>query len=78
MWTPITDCGKQLTIHSKVREIDDSNIKEYDIIEVEFDQYKLKLIQRDEPPLEKEALVLTCDQLIQFHFEVDAIDTRIS
>ena len=71
MWTPISDCGKQLTVHSKVREKDDTHIKEYDIVEIEFDQYKLELISRDEPPTEKLYQTVTCAQLVQYHFEVE-------
>ena len=72
MWTPITDCGKQITIHSRLREKDDHQFKYYDITEVEFDQYKLSLITRDtEPPVEELEQILTCKQLIKYGFEVE-------
>ena len=76
MWTIIIDCGKQLTIHSKVREKVDDYFKVYDIIEVEFDQYKLKLISNDSPSLTGELeIVLNCKQILQYHFEVEEPET---
>ena len=72
MWTPITDCGKQLTVHSRVRENNDADVKVYEIAEVEFDQYKLKLIEKNNlPATEEEKLILTCFQLMQYAFEVE-------
>lgn len=72
MWTAIRDCGKQLTIHSKVREKIDDQFRLYNIIEVEFDQYKLQVLSPDNVPAEnEEAFVLSCDQMIQYQFEVD-------
>lgn len=72
MWTKINDCGKQLTIHSKVREKVDTHFKVYDIIEVEFDQYKLELILSNNlAPAEKQHNILNCQQLLQYQFEVD-------
>ena len=72
MWTKINDCGKQLTIHSKVREKVDTHFKVYDIIEVEFDQYKLELILSSNlAPAEKQHNILSCQQLLQYQFEVD-------
>ena len=71
MWTLITDCGKQVTIHSKVREKDDVHIKVYEIVEVEFDQYKLKLIEKNNSPATDEGKpVITCLQLKKYGFEV--------
>ena len=75
MWTKLNDCGKQLTIHSKLREKDDNQVKVYEIIEVEFDQYKLELIDTNDPAIaEKLQQVLTCEQLVQYGFEVEAVD----
>ena len=72
MWTIITNCGKQLSIHSKVREKNDDHYKEYNIIEVEYDQFKLELIPTNgQPPQEKLHQVLSCEQLLQYHFEVE-------
>lgn len=72
MWTLITDCGKQLTIHSKVREKDDAYMALYEIVEVESDQYKLKLIERNStPPTEEVKAVLNCLQMTKYAFEVE-------
>jgi len=72
MWTPISDCGKQLTVHSRVMEKNDAFIKLYEIVEVEFDQYKLKLIEKNNSPAtEKARPVLSCSQLKKYAFEVE-------
>lgn len=72
MWKLITDCGKQLTIHSKVREKNDDYLKLYEIVEVEFDQYKLKLIEKNNQPATEEGKpVITCLQLKKYAFEVE-------
>ena len=72
MWTIINDCGKQLTVHSKIREKVDNLFKVYDIIEVEFDQYKLELIfSNNLAPAEKQHNILNCRQLLQYQFEVE-------
>ena len=72
MWTTLTHCGRQLTIHSKVREKKENYIGLYEIIEVEFDQYKLKLLERNNVPPAKETEVkLSCLQLIKYNFEVE-------
>jgi hypothetical protein len=76
MWTTIKDCGKQLTIHSKLRETNTNHFKVYDIIEIEFDQYKLELISKDDvPAAEMLHTVLSCEQLIQYQFEVEEKET---
>ena len=72
MWILITDCGKQLTIHSKVREKHEDHITLYEIVVVESDQYKLKLLERDHTPPSE--LKLNCLQLIQYGFEVEVND----
>ena len=75
MWIKLNDCGKQLTIHSKLRERDDDKVKVYEIIEVEFDQYKLELIDSNDPAIaEKLQQVLNCEQLVRYGFEVETID----
>lgn len=72
MWEIIQDCGKQLTIHSRVREKPGHVYKVYDIIEVEFDQYHLHLLtENDNPAAEDLRQVLTCTQLLQYGFEVE-------
>lgn len=78
MWTIINDCGKQLTIHSKLREKVDTHYKVYDLTEIEFDQYHLELLSTgDVPATDKQHNVLTCDQLLQYHFEVDENNTAV-
>ncbi|MEO9003235.1 MAG: hypothetical protein ABI288_00785 [Ginsengibacter sp.] len=72
MWTLITDCGKQLTIHSKVREKQDAHIIVYQIVEVESDQYKLKVIERNNLPAAQDVQnKLSCLQLKKYAFEVE-------
>ena len=71
MWQQITDCGKQLTIHSKLREKLDNGYKTYDIIDVEFDQYHLQLLSENDKPTEDLRQVLTCEQLVQYGFEAE-------
>ena len=74
MWNLITDCGKQLTVLSTVRERVDNSFLLYKIIEVEFDQYKLELTNRDSMPVtEKIHNILNCQQLVQYHFEVEEL-----
>ena len=75
MWTSLTNCDKQLTIHSKLREKNEDHVKLYEIVEVEFDQYKLKLLEKNDTAPEKEVEVkLSCHQLIQYGFEVEEKD----
>jgi len=75
MWTSLTNCDKQLTVHSKLREKNEDYIKLYEIAEVEFDQYKLKLLEKNNAAPEKEVEVkLNCGQLIQYGFEVEEKD----
>jgi hypothetical protein len=72
MWTPLTNCNKQLTIHSKLRETDGQHVKLYEITEVEFDQYKLKLLEKDNVVSEKLTQEkLSRSQLTRFNFEVE-------
>lgn len=72
MWTLITDCGKQLTIHSKLREKNEADIVLYDLIEVESDQYKIKVVERNNVPETQEVqYILNCKQLIKYAFEVE-------
>ena len=75
MWTPLTSCNKQLTIHSKLREKNEQHVKLYEIAEVEFDKYKLKLLEKDNVAPEKQVEVkLNCLQLIGYGFEVEEKD----
>ena len=72
MWNLINDCGKQLTVQTTIRERVDNSFLVYKIIEVEFDQYKLELINRDNMPVEEKIHnILDCNQLLQYHFEVE-------
>jgi hypothetical protein len=72
MWKLIKDCGKHLTVETIVRERVDNSFLVYKIIEVEFDQYKLELTNRDNLPVEEKIHnILNCDQLLQYHFEVE-------
>ncbi len=72
MWAPLTNCNKQLTIHSKLRETNGQHVKLYEITEVEFDKYKLKLLEKDNVVSEKLTQVkLTRSQLTRFNFEVE-------
>lgn len=72
MWQPISDCNKQLTIHSRLRERLDAGYKIYDIIEVEFDQYHLQLVSEgNQMATEDLRQIVTCEQLIKYGFEVE-------
>ncbi|HXS54558.1 MAG TPA: hypothetical protein VN726_00460 [Hanamia sp.] len=72
MWTLITNCARQLTIHSKIRENSENYAAVYEIAEVEFDKYNLRLLERNNvAPLEKVEVKLNCAQLIQYAFEVE-------
>ena len=73
MWEPIRDCAKQLTIHCRLREKLDDGYKLYDITEVEFDQYHLRLLNENNKPTEDLRQILTCVQLIEYRFEVERI-----
>ena len=74
MWEPIRDYGKQITIHSKVRERRDNAYRVYDIIDVEFDQYHLQLLSENDKPVEELRQVLTGPQLMQYRFQVEMKD----
>ncbi len=72
MWKLITNCGRQLTIHSKIREKDNDLFTIFEIVEVEFDQYKLKLVEKNNIAAADEGKpVVTCLQLKQYGFEVE-------
>ena len=73
MWEPIRDCAKQLTIHSRLREKLDDGYKLYDITEVEFDQYHLRLLSENDKPTEDLRQILTGAQLVEYRFEVERI-----
>ncbi|MCW3094289.1 MAG: hypothetical protein JWP81_5358 [Ferruginibacter sp.] len=78
MWKIIDDCGKQLTVNSRVRAIDDQHTKIYEVIEIEFDQYKLQLISRDGmPAVDALHQILTCDQLVKYNFEVEENEATV-
>lgn len=72
MFTPITNCSKQVTIRSKVRESATDYVALYEITEVEFDQYRLKLLERNSlAPAGLVEVKLNCQQLLKFGFEVE-------
>lgn len=72
MWTPVKDCGKQITLHAKLREHAGDEIKVYDVAMIEYDQYHLELvIVNDQPAYEKQHNTLTCAQLVEYGFEVE-------
>ena len=71
MWVTLTDCGKQLRVHTRLREKADTDIHEYKIIEVESDQYKIELVsQNGNPSVDRLHTVLNCRQMVEYHFEV--------
>ncbi|CAN5586181.1 hypothetical protein BH11BAC3_BH11BAC3_06870 [soil metagenome] len=75
MWTKITDCGKQLIIHSKIRELAGDQVNVYTIVAIEFDQYKVELIETKQPTTaEKLQQTLNCTQLLQHGFEIETGD----
>ena len=79
MWTPINNCGKQLTVKSVVREKVDDHYKEYIIANVEFDQYHLELSSVDgEITAKKQHNTLTCAQLMQYAFEIKNVDGEMA
>ena len=72
MWKLITNCSRQLTIHSKIREKDNDLFTIFEIVEVEFDQYKLKLIEKKNLPVaDGVEQILNCRQLIEYGLEVE-------
>ncbi len=78
MWTIIKDCGKQLTLHTKIREKEDNHFNVYQITAVEFDQYKLELITRNDEPVNiKLQQVLNCHQLVSYNFEVETNERNL-
>jgi hypothetical protein len=77
MWTSIKDCGKQLTINDKIREGDDIGFKLYKIAEVEFDQYKLVLLEKDGVVVTDEVtVILPCSKIVEYNFEVETIELK--
>jgi len=72
MWIPLTNCSQQLRLRAKVREKAGQYSIIYDVIEIEFDQYKLAIVSKDDIPVtESYQNVLTCAQLIKYNFDVD-------
>jgi hypothetical protein len=72
MWKPILNCGKQLTIHSRVREKTNDSNAVYEIVKIEFDFFKLKLVERNnqQVPDAAEIIALDCKKLLEYGFEV--------
>ncbi len=74
MWTALTNCSQQLRVHSKLRETAGQYAIIYDVATIEFDQYKLAIISKDDVPVaDSEFNVLNCEQLIRYNFEVDDV-----
>lgn len=72
MWAILNSCSRQLTIHSKLRQKSEGYEAIYEITEVEFDQYRLKLLERNgEAPLKPYEVKLSCPKLLQYGFEVE-------
>ena len=85
MWQPINDCGKQLNIEYKIRQtVKNENIyvTEYKIADIETDQYHLQLVSKLKNGIEvgldtNEVLVFTCEQIINYQFEVWIDDEKL-
>jgi hypothetical protein len=71
MWAPLQDCGKQLTVKSRLREKIDDGYKLYEITEVEYDQYHLLLLSKNGQPGEGVSQVLKGGQMMEYGFEVE-------
>lgn len=71
MWTLLTDCGKQIIPHCKMREKNSDVFNIYEVTMIEFDQYHLKLLSRNGVAVEEEGLVLKCDHLLAYGFEIE-------
>jgi len=71
MWVALQDCGKQLTVKSRLREKLDDGYKLYEITEVEYDQYHLHLLTKNGQPGEDVSQVLRGGQMMEYGFEVE-------
>lgn len=75
MWKPLTNCSKQLRIHSKVRERAGQYSIIYDVVDIEFDQYKLAIVSKDDVPVtDSDHNILSCEKLLSYNFEVDDVE----
>jgi hypothetical protein len=72
MWQPIRDCGKQLTLNSRLREKQGDDYKYYTIVEVEFDQYHLQLRNENNEPVQDLRQIFSCTQLVEHRFDLEA------
>ncbi len=73
MWTALTNCSKQITVHTKLKETDEGFVKLYEVVSIEFDQFKLKLLEKNGMvPVVTVQLDLSCDQLKKYGFEAEA------
>ncbi len=78
MWIRVSNCAKQLTVFTKLRESEGDHYNLYEITEVEFDQYKLDLKSSgDKPVLEKLQQELSCKQLVEYGFEIEDSDSPL-
>ena len=72
MWKPLENCDRQIRIHSKLKETTGDTHKIYQIVEIEFDQYHLSLIQVNKEPVNHTQYnILTCAQLKKYAFEIE-------
>lgn len=72
MWKLITDCKKQIIINKKIRQNAYGRTLIYSIIDIEFDQYHLKLLFRDNTPAaDKVIIVLNSEQIVKDRFEIE-------
>ena len=50
----------------------------YEVATIEFDQYKLAILSKDEvPAAEGQFNVLSCEQLLRFNFEIDDLPAAL-
>lgn len=78
MWKKIENCGRQLTLKTIIREIENSVVKEYGIFEIEFDQFHVNLLTKaGQPVASTQKQILTCAQLLQYGFEFKTPETIV-
>jgi hypothetical protein len=78
MWVQINDCGKQLNIGYRLRQTvkdEDVYITEYMIRELDIDEYELQLVSKSKNGIEtpvdpNEIIVLDCEKILNYQFEV--------
>ncbi len=71
VWIPLTDYAKQLILHCKLRERNDDSTNIYEVIEIEFDQYKLKQLSKNNVSLQEAVeIIVTSEQIMSFKFDI--------